>query len=46
MLSVASEVSAKDENAVDDEIRDKLSSKATKVETNEDNEPERRRRRS
>lgn len=40
MLSVASEVSAKDENAVDDEIREKLSSKAAKVETQENNEPE------
>lgn len=40
MLSVASEVSAKDENAVDDEIREKLSSKAAKVETQEHNEPE------
>ena len=40
MLSVAAEVSAKDENAVDDEIRGKLSSNATKVETKEDNEPE------
>ena len=41
MLSVASEVEAKDENAVDDELREKLSSKAVKVETQKDNqEPE------
>ena len=38
MLSVASEVEAKDENAVDDELREKLSSKAVKVETQKDNE--------
>ena len=38
MLSVASEVEAKDENAVDDELREKLSSKAVKVETKKDNE--------
>ncbi len=38
MLSVASEVEANDENAVDDELREKLSSKAVKVETNKDNE--------
>ncbi len=41
MLSVASEVEAKDENAVDDELREKLSSKDVKVETKKDNkEPE------
>jgi len=40
MLSVASEVEAKDENAVDDELREKLSSKAVKVETKKDNEEE------
>ena len=38
MLSVASEVEAKDENAVDDELREKLSSKAVKVETKKDTE--------
>ena len=38
MLSVASEVEATDENAVDDELREKLSSKAVKVETQKDNE--------
>jgi large subunit ribosomal protein L10 len=38
MLSIASEVSTKDENAVDDELREKLSSKASKVETQEDTE--------
>jgi large subunit ribosomal protein L10 len=41
MLAVASEVSAKDENAVDEELKEKLSSTAAKVETKEDNnEPE------
>ena len=38
MLSVASEVSAKDANAVDDELKEKLSSKHVKVETKEDSE--------
>jgi large subunit ribosomal protein L10 len=38
MLSIASEVSTKDENAVDDELREKLSSKASKVETQKDTE--------
>jgi large subunit ribosomal protein L10 len=41
MLAVASEVSAKDENAVDEELKEKLSSTAAKVETKENNdEPE------
>lgn len=40
MLAVASEVSAKDENAVDDELKEKLSSTAAKVETPEDNNDE------
>ena len=40
MLSVASEVSAKDENAVDEELKEKLSSTAAKVETQEDNNEE------
>ncbi len=41
MLAVASEVSAKDENAVDEELKEKLSSTAAKVETTENNdEPE------
>jgi large subunit ribosomal protein L10 len=40
MLSVASEVAAKDENAVDDEIKEKLSSTAAKVETKDDNNEE------
>ncbi|UTB31640.1 MAG: 50S ribosomal protein L10 [Methanobacterium sp. ERen5] len=40
MLAVASEVSAKDENAVDDELKEKLSSTAAKVETPEGNNDE------
>jgi len=40
MLALASEVSAKDENAVDDELKEKLSSTAAKVETPEDNNDE------
>jgi large subunit ribosomal protein L10 len=40
MLSVASELAAKDENTVDDEIREKLSSTAAKVETKDDNNEE------
>lgn len=40
MLAVASEVSAKDENAVDEELKEKLSSTAAKVETKEDNNEE------
>lgn len=40
MLAVASEVSAKDENAVDDELKEKLSSTAAKVEIPEDNNDE------
>jgi len=40
MLAVASEVSAKDENAVDEELKEKLSSTAAKVETKEDNNDE------
>jgi large subunit ribosomal protein L10 len=35
MLSIASEVSTKDENAVDDELREKLSSKASKIPKNQ-----------
>lgn len=40
MLAVASEVSAKDENAVDEELKEKLSSTAAKVETPENNNEE------
>ena len=40
MLAVASEVSAQDENAVDEELKEKLSSTAAKVETKEDNNEE------
>lgn len=40
MLALASEVSAKDENAVDDKLKEKLSSTAAKVETPEDNNDE------
>ena len=40
MLAVASEVSAKDENAVDEELKEKLSSSAAKVETKENNNEE------
>lgn len=40
MLAVASEVSAKDENAVDEELKEKLSSTAAKVETKENNNEE------
>lgn len=40
MLAVASKVSAKDENAVDEELKEKLSSTAAKVETKEDNNEE------
>jgi large subunit ribosomal protein L10 len=38
MLSLASELEAVDENAIDDELREKLSSKAVKVEITKDNE--------
>ena len=40
MLSVASEVEAEDENAIDDDLRERLSSKAVETETTQDNEPE------